>query len=197
MSSLFEIHVTVHEHDDAYAFRMWCAERKYKPIHAVAANRKPQLMMSKYKNGTAAECVAHALKIAEDLRARGLRPIRTKVEAGMTSWSGVPAQPDYARTNEYFEWHLTYPPEHAVELERLVEHDDAAFVSYNHLKKDMIPMLTIRVPGVCGMTEAVRRKDALIERVKAHNMHTNDGIKAEYAVYDDNPELDSIIINTI
>ena len=51
IEGLFEIHITVSQ-ENMHIFRMYCLDKKVKPINAIAEYEVPQLMFSKHKNGT-------------------------------------------------------------------------------------------------------------------------------------------------
>jgi hypothetical protein len=201
ISGLFEIHITV---DDTHnhKFRLYCLDKKLKPIYAISEICKPQLMLSKYKNSQCIQDVIDkANDIAKDLENMGISVTRVKVES-MGSNVGVPkCLNDIPRNkSHYFEWHIKYQVYSIKEYDCLKntvmsfefdKNDAMVFMSFNSLKKEINPIVTLRVSGHIGSVLATGYKDNLIDFIKKHDIHTNDGIQYEFAVYDTNVEMDN------
>jgi hypothetical protein len=96
--------------------RLYCWEHKYKIMLACSkyGDHPQQLMLSTWKNGTEVDVIKAAKIISEDCKLKGIKVVRTKVEA-MSSNEGVPE--DSIRFNnidtfytdknqEYFEYHV-------------------------------------------------------------------------------------------
>lgn len=64
------------------------------------------------------------------------------------------------------------------------------FLSFNAFKKTIDQLITIRIPGYLGATEAIKIKDDFMSYAKSNGVHTNEGIQFEYCVYDSNLLLD-------
>ncbi len=202
ISGLFEIHITVDESFN-HAFRLYCLENKLKPIHAISETFKPQLMLSKYKNSKSVqEAIDKANSIKKDIENLGITVTRVKVES-MGSNPGVPKNFQQIPLNDshYFEWHIKYEVYSMKEYQDLKDSvksyrpggiDYATiFMSFNNLKKEICPIVTLRVCGILGSIKATEIKDGLVDFIKSRGIHTNEGIQFEFAVYDTNVEMDS------
>jgi hypothetical protein len=206
ITGLFEIHITVEE-SSMYKFRIFCMQNKLKPIYAIAENMKPQLMFSKYKNGTIQETIDKANSLKDSLIANGIKVLRVKVES-MGLNKGVPEKENNLCTsNNYFEYHIKFPVIDSDEYYDLLDivksyimklpvnplntYSPTVFCSFNSLKKEVVPLVTLRVDGSWGSEIANLCKDDLMSFIKSYNFHTNEGIQFEFAVYDTYKQLDS------
>lgn len=206
ISGLFEIHVTV-DISDLVAFSLYCWEYKYKMMLACSkyGDHPQQLMLSSWKNGTEVEAIKNAKTIAEDIKLKGIRVLRTKVEA-MTSNKEVPEDTirfkkgtvygvDHFYTDpsqEYFEYHIKIEIDRPGEYEVLAKTIEpvGAHLSFNGLNREkVVPIITLRVYNK-GKNEADEIKDKMFDLLRQAGFITHEQIQKEYSVYDDNPELD-------
>lgn len=205
INGLFEIHITV-DASDMHKFRHYCLDKKLKPIMAVSESSKSQLMFSKYKNGKTTEVLDKAFSMAADMNKEGISITRIKVES-MGSNEGVPKLrvEDNKTHSEYFEYHIKIPidkSEEYINLKNMIEtysstikllepiDDLKIFLSFNAFKKTIDQLITIRIPGYIGSSEAIKIKDDFMTYAKSNGVHTNEGIQFEYCIYDSNMLLD-------
>lgn len=203
INGLFEIHITV-DIDDFVPFSFYCWENKLKRMLACSkyGDHPQQLMLTCWKNGTEVEAIKYAKVLAEDLKLKGMNPIRTKVES-IISNDGVPENNTRFSTGqghhyytkkeeEYFEYHVKMEIDKPGEWEVLAKAIKPvnAHLSYNGLNRErIVPIVTLRVYGK-GKREAEKTKDRLFELMKKAGFNTHNQIQKEYSVYDDNPNLD-------
>jgi len=198
ISGLFEIHISV-DINDIHKFRMFTFNHKMKTIMAVSGYMETQLMLSKYKNGTQTECIAKAMLIKQQIEESGIKVLRTKVES-MGSNKGVPENENIDRKSyEYFEYHLKFSVADLEEykmLDHLTTSFDkcTTFVSYNAVKKELVPLVTLRIVGSNGSIKANTIKDNFMNYLKSNGFTSNEGIQYEFSVYDDNMRLDDFIV---
>src|ERR1041385_1614147 len=96
IKGLFEIHVTIDHTTPTGLFDLVTFTKgrtDLKRIFAVGGKGKwpNQYMISKWTNGTQEKALDHALKLTEEMRAAGMKVLRTKVEA-MAHNDGVPVK---------------------------------------------------------------------------------------------------------
>ncbi len=208
INGLFEIHITVSD-SNIHKFRLYCLDKKLKPIMAISENCTTQLMFSKYKNGTTQEVINKAFVMATEMKKLDLSITRIKVES-MGSNDGVPRNriEKNIKNSEYFEYHIKIPIDKTEEYNHLkniidtysrtnkllneTEADNKVeiFLSFNAFKKDPDQLITLRIPGYLGSIEAIKIKDDFMHYIKSNDVHTNEGIQFEYCVYDSNLLLD-------
>lgn len=189
---LHEIHITVDPGQIAL-MRVYCKDRKYKPILAAAlyGDHPNQLMISKYKNGTTPDVVEKALAIAKDMESFDMTVIRTKVEA-MIHNKGCPTGNEKPlHENDYWEFHFNMEINGSDEMDRLTDicKQYNAHISMNVFKREFQPLVTLRIYKK-SYDQAMALKAELIENIQAADFVVNDGIHQELSVYDDNPGLD-------
>lgn len=192
---LHEIHITV-DPRDLFGLRMYCLDNKIKPILAVSEYGECpiQAMISKFKNGTGDEVIVKAHEMAKEMTEYwGIRVTRIKIESMMHN-EGVPTEENAECTDEnYFEFHLKVEVTDKSEWNQLavVCREKGAHLSFNAFKKETIPLITLRIPGSCGMKKAVDSKDVLMDHIKIKGFFSNSAIQSEFSIYDTNIALDN------
>ena len=195
IEGLFEIHITVNP-EQIYELRIYCLEKNIKPILACSetGKNKNHLMISKWKNGNEEEAIQRAKEMAEEMKNEyKLKIERVKVEAIIHN-KGIP-QNINENENNYFEFHLKYSINYRNEIKKIIEKFNKNYcgmcgLSFSAFKETINLLITLRVNGKLGAINAEKLKDELINKLKSENIHTNNEIQKEYAIYDTNIDYD-------
>lgn len=196
VSGDFEIHITVDASrtDELASF---AASRGVKFVHIVLDRgvHASQPMLTLTGHGSSADQRFLLRAWEDDLRAAGIRPCRSKIEA--TPWSaGVPGSDEEAvgePPSRYFEHHvkLLLPETEAAGLTDLVA-PHGARLSRNARRQRpdgrQERFVTQRCHGV-GRTTARQRLDALLAALRAAG-HDIVRVEQEYVVFDSDLRLD-------
>lgn len=190
---LHEIHVTV-DPTQLHKMKLFCQEHKYKLIYHCSDRgiEQNQLMMSKWKNGTAIQAIERAHKIAGDMRNYGLTVLRIKVE-GLSTNKNIPHLIN-EDDDSYFEYHMDYNFSTIEEYQKLIELIVKLGGGYtvSALKPEMTKLVvTLRMCSSMGLIEAEKKKDNFIAEMKCNNFFNHGKIQKEFTVYDDNFDYDS------
>lgn len=195
MEGLFEIHVSVNPINDLLPFRLWCLNNDLKPIQVLG--EIPELTFSKYTNGTHEKAIEKANSLVRNLKLRNITPIRVRIEAVFSNKDvsiDEFIQGEEEVTTTYFEFHIKYNiinSEDYNELKRIATDFTAthstvahAFVGFNNLKKNISPIITLRVIFAAKTSGAIQLKDELMNTLKQNGFKTNEEIHKEYVFYD-------------
>jgi Nucleotidyl transferase AbiEii toxin, Type IV TA system len=195
MTGDFETHVTVAT-GQAERLAAFAAEHglKFLQIELDRGENTSQPMLTLHGSGTLTEQLATVRGWCSRLRAAGIEPVRSKIEA--TPWSaGVPQEDQDARAepaDRYFEHHVKLRLPTGADLlpiTALVE-PHGARLSRNARKRSAdgseVRFVNQRCHGV-GRSTASRRLDALIGALREHDIVS---VEQEYVVHDDNLRLD-------
>lgn len=195
MTGDFETHVTVAA-GQAERLAAFAAEHglKFLQIELDRGESASQPMLTLHGSGTLTEQLTAVRGWCSRLRAAGIEPVRSKIEA--TPWSaGVPQEDGDARAepaDRYFEHHVKLRLPAGADLlpiTALVE-PHGARLSRNARKRSAdgseVRFVNQRCHGV-GRSTASRRLDALIGVLREHDIVT---VEQEYVVHDDNLRLD-------
>ena len=190
----FEIHITVSERDE-WKFRMWCHNKRFKPIKAVSKTGicPRQLMFSTFKYNTLEYVLAYTYQIRKEILNQEITVLRTKVEANINN-STVPST--HPHPTNYYEFHFK-PIITTTQDWNLLDREctamsgpkwDVAY-SINTIKRDLIPIVTVRVYQ-STRDNAITITNAVLADFGRKGIICNDQIQREYSVYDDNQDLD-------
>jgi hypothetical protein len=192
MQGLFEIHVSV-DPKDMLKFRLWSLDNDLKAIGILGD--VPELTFSKYTNGTKDKALAKALSLARNLTASGIHVTRVRIEA-IFSKVDVEINNDAENNADgYFEFHVKYHIVNSTDYlsldkiakEFTTKHSEAgiySFVGFNSFKKNVEPIITLRVPSVFKIEGAIHFKDQLMTTLKTNGFRTNEEIHREYVFLD-------------
>lgn len=197
MNGLFEIHVSV-DPKDIFKFRFWTLDNDMKAINILGD--VPELTFSKYTNGDHIKAYNKALSIARNLTINDIKVTRIRIEA---IFSNNDTNIDLHAVNNkdgYFEFHIKY---HIINSKDYNELDKIAknftqlystdglysFVGFNSFKKNIEPIITLRVPSKYKINGALQYKDNLLNTLKMNGFRTNEEIHREYVFFDKEYEL--------
>jgi len=192
MEGLFEIHVSV-DPKDLLPFRLWCLDNDLKAIHVLG--EVPELTFSKYTNGTAEKAIFKALSIVRNLKLSNIYPTTIRIEYVFSNTDDlIDAHAENAPTS-YFEFHIKYNIVNSKDYTALREIAEEftkkypmtyAFVGFNSFKKNISPIISLRVPSFYKCEGAIQMKNALMGLLKQHGFRTNEEIHKEYVFYTSN-----------
>lgn len=212
IKGLFEIHITVLNTDIMRLLKYVNnnPEKNLKIVYAISSNgdHPHQLMISKWKSGSALESINSALEISDSMDNFGLSIVRTKVES-MASNRGVPQTNEEYENYEkhiinevnipYFEYHakINLNGKTIDDLENTVNYIKSLNisnfrigVSINAMGSKRLPLLTMRM-YYCGFDEAEEIKNMVLDDHIKKSGYTIDGcIQREFSVYDNNKTID-------
>ncbi len=193
VSGDFEIHVTV-DANLADKLASFAAARGVKFVHIILDRgvHASQPMLTLTGSGSPADQQSLLRSWEQDLRAAGIPPCRSKIEAAPWS-SGVPESDDEAAGepwNRYFEHHikLLLPDTKLADLAALTDlvEPRGARLSRNARRQRAGAgeerFVTQRCHGV-GLTTAQRRLDSLVGGLRAHGYEILS-VEQEYVVFD-------------
>lgn len=189
----FETHLTVAADRDG-ALRRFAEARGLKCLHIELARgvRPAQPMLSWRGRGVLAQQLAAAAEVARQLRAAGLTPVRTKIEAAPAN-SGVPQDDADATPGRYFESHIKLLLSVDADLAALAEavRGHGAHLSRNALRRrsDGVDERFVTQRSHGGSQRARAELDALLARLDGLRL-PRAGVETEYVVYDDNLAVD-------
>lgn len=189
----FEMHHTVEiglEEDFLYL----CRDLELKPILIelpVGAANPKQWMTSAWYVGDEAGALCRLRQLTSEIRCRGFRVVREKLEAG-ASCAGVPEDtpPSPDHPDRYFEFHVKIflKPDLVEALQEITGKHEA------HLSKSSLRgeptrrFLTLRL-YMMGRLEAFGRLDSLVKDLKEAGLDFA-AVEREFCVFDSNVEVD-------
>ena len=190
MEGLFEIHISI-SNNDIIPFRLWCLDNDVKAIGILGS--VSELTFSKYTNGTSEKAYNKAMSLARNLKLFGIKPIKVRIEAIFSNKnSEIDIHAD-SSDSAYFEFHMKY---HIVnskdyyELENILKefsetnNDINTFLGFNSFKKNVEPIVTLRVPSKYKTNGAINYKDMLLALLKQRGFRSNEEIHKEYVFID-------------
>ncbi len=193
MNGLFEIHVTI-DPKDVILFRLWALDNDVKAIYILG--EIPELTFSKYKNGTYETVYDKAMSIARNLILNNITVLKIRIEAIFSNQDSSIDLDTESNNSSYFEFHIKY---HIInskdyyELTKISKNftnenkNDGiySFVGFNSLKKNIEPIISLRVPAKFKITGALKFKDKLLDALKINGFKTNEEIHKEYVILDE------------
>ncbi len=215
MEGLFEIHVSV-DTKDIMLFRLWALDNDVKAIGIIGD--VPELTFSKYTNGTHEKAHNKAMSLARNLTLSGIRVVRVRVEAVLSSQNPLIdayAENTVNKKDTYFEFHIKY---HIINSKDYYQLDKIAkdftneykhisatgvkesgiyvFVGFNSFKKNIEPIVTLRVPAKHKTIGSFAYKDLLMNVLKKHGFRTNEEIHREYVFVDEEYTVNEVDYKT-
>ena len=193
MNGLFEIHVSVCP-IDILKFRLWALDNDVKAISIIGGFE--ELTFSKYTNGTHEKAYGKAISMARNLSLNSIKVTKVRIEAIFSNKDAEIDAHAKSNPNTYFEYHVKY---HVINSKDFYELNDIAVkftddhldegvysvVGFNSFKKNVEPIISLRVPSKFGIDGSLEFKDKLIKVLKAKNFRTNEEIHKEYVFVDD------------
>jgi hypothetical protein len=194
---IFEFHLTINPDDDAllYAFSQQVQEKTggrttnevikprvtYPRALYGKCPRQPMLTGSMY--GLIDTVKQRVFELAEEMRAYGIRIVRTKVE-GLASTS-------YSAQKTYFESHFKITTSNVSQYNELalLILPDGGHMSYNMHDRVPWPIVTFRVYE--SAEKLYQITDSYIKKIQALGYVVSQSPHYECAVYDDNVMVDS------
>lgn len=200
MEGLFEIHVSV-DTKDIMLFRLWALDNDVKAIGIIGD--VPELTFSKYTNGTHEKAHNKAMSLARNLTLSGIRVVRVRVEAVLSNQNPMIDAYTENKKNTYFEFHIKY---HIINSKDYYQLDKIAkdftneykqsgvyvFMGFNSFKKNIEPIVTLRVPARYKTSGSFGYKDLLMTILKKHGFRTNEEIHREYVFVDEEYNVDMV-----
>lgn len=204
MEGLFEIHVSV-DTKDIMLFRLWALDNDVKAIGIIGD--VPELTFSKYTNGTHEKAHNKAMSLARNLTLSGIRVVRVRVEAVLSNQNPMIDAYTENKKNTYFEFHIKY---HIINSKDYYQLDKIAkdftneykhagiyvFMGFNSFKKNIEPIVTLRVPAKHKTSGSFGYKDLLMTTLKKHGFRTNEEIHREYVFVDEDYTVDMVDYET-
>ena len=205
ISGAFEVHLTVAsgQDGDQEKFTEVCKKIGVKPVYILLPHGQnpKQLMTSSYVTGTRDEAIEEAKKLVKLLHADGWIVKRFKIEA-LASNKGVPETDEEHRELKakgegiYFEFHYKCKCKNEADKLKLTEvgkkynaHTSRSAFKKNCEDGSFINFLTLREYDM-GKINAMKKFELLLADLKEAGFEVT-GFEREYAVYDDNVELDA------
>ena len=197
LEGLFEIHITVST-SKMLLFRLFCLDNMYKPICASSTEMVDQVMLSKFTRGSYIKAITKMKEIESQIKEfdASIEIVRSKIEARSHDCTNIPQFPSTLPPQCYFEYHLKYQaPTSSIykKLNDVVTSFKGArtFVSCNMFKREVEPLVTVRIPGRKGFKMAEDIKNQFMNWMKLHDFKTHSRIESEFSVYDSNLILDA------
>jgi len=188
---LYEIHVSV-DPDQYILLKQVCLDEKlnYIWVKNDQGKNSSQLIITKWvMRGNNKSAIERALELANMLKLKGLKIVRTKVELELPD-----VDPDYnLKENEYWEFHIKVPIKNSQDYKTLEEISKPYHAVLSTLVQskyiEFLPISTLRYKSG-NKSEALRKKAEWVEYLKQAGFHLTSKMHQELCIFDDNVQLD-------